>query len=158
MDWSTNNSTTIHRHEYDLSQIEIVAVIFIYTFVSILAVGGNLTVLYLIAKFPLLRSPTNFLIANLAVADLSMAVFCIPFSYWPLLVLSYWPFGLAPCKLIFFMQAVTVMCSAYTLVAISCDRFVAVMFPMRRAYRFTGETLLNVVFTLVEAGFSGTKA
>jgi len=89
---------------YELSDGEKVAAIVVYSVASVLAIGANLVLLFLMWRFPRLRSPTNILVANLAVADISMALFCIPFSYWPLLILGYWPFGLVPCKLIFFMQ------------------------------------------------------
>lgn len=111
--------------------------IFVYSALSLLAIGGNACVVYLVWKFQKLRSPTNYLIANLAVSDFFMAVTCIPFSYWPSIILLYWPFGYFMCKLINTSQVVTVIASAYTLVAISLDRFVAVMCPLKFSLKLT---------------------
>jgi hypothetical protein len=34
------------------------------------------------------------LIMNMALADLLLAMFCIPLTYLPNLILLYWPYGL----------------------------------------------------------------
>ena len=64
-----------------------------YSLVTALAVAGNFAVLLIIYRFPSMRSEhnirPNLLIGNLALADLLMAIFCIPFSYWPMLLLEY---------------------------------------------------------------------
>lgn len=91
--------------------------VLLYTLISIVAAVGNLTVVFIIVYFQRMRTPTNFLILNLAVADLLMAALCIPFSYWPILILQRWPFGSILCKAISFSQAFVVMSSAYTLVS-----------------------------------------
>lgn len=64
---------------------------------------------------------TGYLIANLAVADLSVGVLCIPFTvlYFEL---RYWPFGYALCKIIPTAQAMSVMASIGTLAAISLGK------------------------------------
>lgn len=64
---------------------------------------------------------TGYLIANLAVADLSVGILCIPFTvlYFEL---SYWPFGYALCKIIPTAQAMSVMASTGTLAAISLGK------------------------------------
>jgi hypothetical protein len=65
----------------------------LYTLIALMAVGGNSIVVFIIAYFKRLRTPTNMLIMNLAVADLLMAALCVPFTYWSDLILLYWPFG-----------------------------------------------------------------
>lgn len=64
---------------------------------------------------------TGYLIANLAVADLSVGILCIPFTvlYFEL---RYWPFGYALCKIIPTAQAMSVMASVGTLAAISLGK------------------------------------
>ena len=70
--------------------------------------------------FPL--SVTGYLIANLAVADLSVGILCIPFTvlYYEF---TYWPFGYALCKIIPATQAMSVMASIGTLTAISVGKY-----------------------------------
>ena len=61
---------------------------------------------------------TGYMIANLAVADLSVAVLCIPFTiiYYEL---NHWPFGYAMCKILPTAQGMSVMASIGTITAIS---------------------------------------
>lgn len=75
-------------------------------------------------------SVTNLLIAHLALADLLLALFCVPFSYNTIL-LQYWPFGPVLCTLLAFAQPICVFLSAYTLVLLALDRYLAILHPLR---------------------------
>lgn len=157
-EFSNTNNGTIGFNETDddvenLNFYERIIAIILYSFISLMAVGGNGIVMFLIVRFQRLRTPTNFLIANLALADLCQASLCIPFSYWPFLIIEYWPFGYIPCKLIYFFQAVTVMCSVYTLVGISLDRFIAIMFPLKTKLKLTkNKALLSILAIWLGSG------
>lgn len=107
-----------------LSETEQGLAITLYGLVAVLAVGGNAIVLYIVIKFQRMRTPTNLFICNLAVADILMASFCVPFSYWNTLVLQYWLFGAVMCTAIHFCQCLSVLLSSHTLMVISLDRFV----------------------------------
>lgn len=102
-----------------------------YCPILIIAILGNGTVCFIVASTPRMQTVTNFFIANLAVGDLLMAVFGVPFTFIPLFILHYWPFGAAICPVVNYTQAVSVFVSAYTLVAISIDRYVAIMWPLK---------------------------
>lgn len=52
-----------------------------------------------VAANPLMRSTTNLLIINLAVADLLFVIFCVPFTATDY-VLPSWPFGDTWCKFV----------------------------------------------------------
>jgi len=60
-----------------------------------------------------------------------MASLCIPFTFVSNNLLGYWPFGALMCNIVAFSQCVSVFVSAYTLVAISIDRYIAVLYPLR---------------------------
>ena len=49
-----------------------------YTFIFIIGVTGNFLVLYVIMKEKALRNFTNYLLANLSVADLMVLITCVP--------------------------------------------------------------------------------
>lgn len=102
-----------------------------YIVIFLMAVIGNGIVCFIVQSSPRMRTVTNFFIANLAVGDMLMALFCIPFSSISLFVLNYWPFGEILCRFVNYSQAVSVLVSAYTLVAISLDRYIAIMWPLR---------------------------
>ncbi|XP_047495847.1 neuropeptide SIFamide receptor-like [Penaeus chinensis] len=77
-----------------------------------------------------MRTVTNFFIANLAVADVLVIVFCLPATlisniYYP------WMLGWVMCKFVAYVQGVSVSASVNSLVAVSLDRFLAIWFPLR---------------------------
>lgn len=102
-----------------------------YISIFIFALFGNGVVCYIVYSSPRMRTVTNYFIANLAVGDILMSLFCVPFSFFPTLLLQYWPFGSLLCQLVNYSQAISVLISAYTLVAISIDRYIAILWPLR---------------------------
>ncbi|GFU37114.1 RYamide receptor [Nephila pilipes] len=102
-----------------------------YIVISVAAIGGNVIVCYIVFAYQRMRSVTNFFIVNLAVGDILMASLCIPFGFVSNLLLQYWPFGAVMCVVVSYAQAVSVFISAYTLVAISFDRYIAILYPLR---------------------------
>lgn len=107
------------------------AVHFLYISIICIAFLGNGVVCHIVLSKPRMRTVTNLFIANLALGDILMTIFCVPFSFFSILVLAYWPFGQVMCHLVNYSQAVSVLVSAYTLVAISIDRYIAIMWPLR---------------------------
>jgi hypothetical protein len=86
-------------------------------------------VVIVVAANQQMRSTTNLLIINLAVADLLFIVFCVPFTGTDY-VLPFWPFGDVWCKIVQYLIVVTAYASVYTLVLMSLDRFLAVVHPI----------------------------
>ncbi|XP_037825829.1 neuropeptide SIFamide receptor-like [Lucilia sericata] len=107
------------------------AVYLLYIPIFVFALLGNGTVCYIVQSTPRMRTVTNYFIANLAVGDILMSLFCVPSSFISIFILGYWPFGIVLCHLVNYSQAVSVLVSAYTLVAISIDRYIAIMWPLR---------------------------
>ncbi|XP_053651877.1 RYamide receptor-like isoform X1 [Cherax quadricarinatus] len=120
-----------------------------YIAILVFAVMGNCIVVYVVCSSAKMRTVTNYFIANLAVGDLWMAIFCVPFSFLSTLILKYWPFGGHLCVAVNYLQAVSVFVSAYTLVAISLDRYLAIIYPLRpRMTRFQAKVIIAVVWIL----------
>ncbi|XP_023278604.1 galanin receptor type 1-like [Seriola lalandi dorsalis] len=71
-------------------------------------------------------SPTNIFILNLAVADLSFLLFCVPFQA-TIYSLPQWVFGGFVCKFGHYFSTVSMLVSIFTLVAMSVDRYIAVV-------------------------------
>ncbi|KAK4288615.1 hypothetical protein Pmani_038363 [Petrolisthes manimaculis] len=96
-----------------------------------------------------MHTVTNLFIANLAVGDLLIMVLCVPFSVASIIVLQYWPFGGALCVFVNYFQAVSIFVSAYTLVAISLDRYLAIIYPLRpRMTRCQAKIIIGVVWAM----------
>ncbi|KAK1135621.1 hypothetical protein K0M31_000210 [Melipona bicolor] len=122
---------------------------FLYSTVFVIALTGNGLVCYVVHSSPRMKTVTNLFIVNLAVGDILMAFFCVPTSSISTLILQYWPFGPELCPTVIYLQAVSVLVSAYTLVAISIDRYIAIMWPLKpRLSKRQAQLLILAVWML----------
>ncbi|XP_075216762.1 RYamide receptor-like [Lycorma delicatula] len=128
----TNDTNCISGPGGVLNSPYLQAIIYLmYSGIFLAALLGNGLVCYVVHSSPRMRTVTNLFIVNLAVGDILMTLFCVPFSFVPTLLLQYWPFGATLCKTFSFSQVAAVLVSAYTLVAISMDRYMAIMWPLK---------------------------
>nr|XP_006817369.1 PREDICTED: neuropeptide Y receptor type 5-like [Saccoglossus kowalevskii] len=101
-----------------------------FTLNMLLSIVGNVLVLIVLIWRKSTRSDLNPFLVNLSVADLMMAVFCMPFTF-PTIMLGEWVFGRVMCPVLIFMQQISVIVSICTLTAIGIDRYFAVMYPLK---------------------------
>ncbi|XP_021913919.1 gastrin/cholecystokinin type B receptor-like isoform X3 [Zootermopsis nevadensis] len=120
---SVGGSNRVSVFESDL-------IIPLYVVIFVLSIVGNSLVLVTLAQNKRMRTVTNVYLLNLAVADLLLGVFCMPFTLVGQ-VLRNFVFGAAMCKLISFFQAVSVSVGVWTLVAISLERYFAICRPLK---------------------------
>ncbi|CAL7940739.1 unnamed protein product [Xylocopa violacea] len=121
----------------------------LYGVIFVVALTGNGLVCYVVHNSPRMKTVTNFFIVNLAVGDILMALFCVPTSSISTMILQYWPFGTELCSTVNYLQAVSVLVSAYTLVAISIDRYIAIMWPLKpRLSKRQAQLLIFAVWML----------
>lgn len=119
--------------EQDISETTIIIVqslvpVF-FGFIGITGLLGNALVVLVVLSNPNMRSTTNLLIINLAMADLLFVVFCVPFTGSDY-VLDEWPYGDVWCRIVQYLIVVTAHASIYTLVLMSLDRYLAVVHPI----------------------------
>ncbi|XP_052764452.1 RYamide receptor-like [Mya arenaria] len=107
-------------------------IITMYSIIICLSVFGNSIVCYIVFSSRKMRTVMNFFIVSLAMSDILMAVLCIPLTFIANLVINSWPFGETMCPIVSFIQVVTVFMSSFTLVAISLDRYWAIVHPLRQ--------------------------
>ena len=101
--------------------------------IFILALIGNIVVIYIVCTVNHMRSSTNTLIANMAVADLLMTI-DIPYILKFFHVGYKWFgtfMGTVLCKFFSSAQVGSLIASVFSLVAISLDRSFAILFPMK---------------------------
>jgi len=89
--------------------------------VTVVGTVGNGLVIYIILSRPSMQSATNVLVVNLALADISFLVVCVPFNAYKYAA-DAWPFGDVLCKLVQYLLYVTAYVTIYTLVAVSALR------------------------------------
>ena len=104
--------------------------IVLYSFTTILAIFGNSFALVIFCKGKRSKTDLRPFLINLAVADLIMAMFCIPFTFTYQLLDSNWVFSPPMCPIVMFLQVVSVTVSVTTNMAIGIDRFCAIVFPL----------------------------
>ncbi|CAB3375347.1 Hypothetical predicted protein [Cloeon dipterum] len=111
---------------------EVVSILVPILFGIIIVIGliGNALVVVVVSANAQMRSTTNLLIINLAVADLLFIIFCVPFTASDY-ILTYWPFGDVWCSVVQYLIVVTAYASVYTLVLMTVDRFLAVVYPIK---------------------------
>ncbi|XP_006034293.1 trace amine-associated receptor 9-like [Alligator sinensis] len=113
-----------------------VTLYFVFGFLTILTIGGNLMVIISIAYFKQLHSPTNFLIASLACTDFGLGLTVLPFSTIRS-VETCWYFGEFFCRFHSCLDAFFCYASIFHLCVISIDRYVAVTDPLIYPLKFT---------------------
>lgn len=108
-----------------------VVLIILYTLTTLAAVVGNTIAIIVFAKGRRSNSDLKHFLINLAIADLIMAIFCIPFTF-AYQITDNWIFSDFMCPLVQGCQVVSVTASVSTNTAIGIDRLIAVKFPLRR--------------------------
>lgn len=122
-----------------------VAIIFM-----ILAVTGNLTVCLAISRNRFLRTVPNFLLLNLAAADILSAVVSFPILI-SVLVNGTWGFHGSVCQFQAFQTYVSYSCSLLTLTVTSVTRYYATVHPVKHRGIFKVKTvcvLISVVWAI----------
>lgn len=76
-----------------------------------------------------MKTATNIYIFNLALAD-TLVLATLPFQGTDVL-LGFWPFGLALCKMVVAIDYYNMFTSIFTLTVMSVNRYIAVCHPVR---------------------------
>jgi len=84
---------------------------------------GNGLVVYLFNKHDPIKTPSNFLVVNLALSDLIMLTSNAPLFIYNSFNGGQWSFSMEACHVYSALGAVTGVCSIYTLACISADRY-----------------------------------
>ena len=106
--------------------------VFSLFYFTIFCIGsvGNILVSLAVIRAKQMHTVTNFFILNLAISDIVMCLFAVPFT--PLQSFTgRWLFGQTLCILFPFSQGVSVYISTLTLTIIALDRFVIIIYPFR---------------------------
>ena len=120
------------------SSVEVFFKAMAYFLILLVSLTGNLLVLFVISTNRQLQTSTNHFVFNMAVSDLFTPLTIMPVRIVQIIsgsqawkVDSPWMLGDILCKLAYFLPDVSLVVSIESLLLISLDRFVAVVFPLR---------------------------
>ncbi|XP_059621206.1 adipokinetic hormone/corazonin-related peptide receptor variant I-like [Phlebotomus argentipes] len=121
----------LSRKPHGLTNSSVVVVIIVYCVLFIIGAPGNLSVVVSLFKSKHhRRSRISLMICHLAVADLMVAFFTIPFEIgWRIAV--EWYAGNIACKVFTFIRSFSLYLSSNVLVCVALDRCFAVVYPLR---------------------------
>uniref|UniRef100_T1IKZ7 G-protein coupled receptors family 1 profile domain-containing protein n=1 Tax=Strigamia maritima TaxID=126957 RepID=T1IKZ7_STRMM len=119
-----------------------------FTIIVLVAAGGNIVVIWVVLEDRRMRTVTNYFLVNLSVADVMVSTANVIFNFIYMLNTD-WPFGHALCKITNFSSVLSIAASVFTLVAISVDRYIAIMSPLKpRMSRMTTITIVLCIWIL----------
>ena len=124
-----SNMTEAELEAQKFEQIFAIVAPVLFSICTVIGIVGNILVITVVVSNNQMRNTTNLLITNLAIADLSFIIMCVPFTATIYAVAS-WPFGITWCKIYQYTIYVTCYVSVYTLVLMSLDRYLAVVHPI----------------------------
>lgn len=130
----------------------------LYAIIFPIALLGNSLVLYVVFQRQSMRSVLNLLIVNMAIADLLVTVFIMPYSVSYLFVGLQWfggIFGLILCKTVHFSLTASIAGSVITLIVITVDRFVSIVFVWKRCLNLRTSKVALVVIWVVSIAIMG---
>ncbi|XP_004681418.1 PREDICTED: cholecystokinin receptor type A [Condylura cristata] len=118
--------------------------ILLYSLIFLLSVLGNTLVITVLIRNKRMRTVTNIFLLSLAVSDLMLCLFCMPFNLIPNLLKDF-IFGSAVCKTTTYFMGTSVSVSTFNLVAISLERYGAICKPLQSRVWQTKSHALKVI-------------
>ncbi|KFO21675.1 cholecystokinin receptor type A isoform X1 [Fukomys damarensis] len=118
--------------------------ILLYSLIFLLSVLGNTLVITVLIRNKRMRTVTNIFLLSLAVSDLMLCLFCMPFNLIPSLLKDF-IFGSAMCKTTTYFMGTSVSVSTFNLVAISLERYRAICKPLQSRVWQTKSHALKVI-------------
>jgi hypothetical protein len=136
---------------YEKFSIRKVDIVFasLYFVVQIVGLTGNALVITVVRRTRSMHTTTNFLLVNLAVADI-LTLFTCPRNGYVLIITLYHPGGLAGDFLCKFLTGnalvgITMSVSSMTLTVLAVERYRALLRPMNRRLVVSRENVLVVI-------------
>ncbi|XP_075054547.1 gastrin/cholecystokinin type B receptor [Mixophyes fleayi] len=119
--WPRKNQNTT-----DLNWVRIL----LYCIIFLLSVFGNTLIIIVLVMNKRLRTITNSFLLSLAISDIMLALFCMPFTLIPNLMENF-IFGEVICKTAGYFMGISVSVSTFNLVAIAIERYSAICNPLK---------------------------
>ena len=95
---------------------------------TLVTFAGQIIVFLVVSRDPRLRTPSNYFIISLAIADFSISIVSMP-TWTVYSTLHRWPFSQALCDLWNVLDYILCMVSIYTILFMSIDRYLSLKYP-----------------------------
>ncbi|TFK16144.1 protein FAM160A1 [Platysternon megacephalum] len=126
------------------------AFVLVCVLIFALALFGNCLVLYVVTRRKAMRTVTNIFICSLALSDLLIAFFCVPFTMLQN-ISSNWLGGAFACKMVPFVQSAAIVAEILTMTCIAVERHQGIVHPLKMKWQYTNRrafTMLGIVWLL----------
>lgn len=117
----------------------------VYLLIFLIGLSGNLLTCAVIAKHKKMRNPTNFYLVSLAVSDLLVLLFGMPLEIYDLWQNYPFPFGEGGCYFKTFLFETVCFASILNVTALSVERYIAVVYPLKTRYLSTNQHAKRVI-------------
>ncbi|XP_060699123.1 dopamine receptor D4 related sequence [Hemiscyllium ocellatum] len=142
-----SNGTVNRTHGVDSSQYNYLALVFGVPLIVAIILGNVLVCLSVLIERSL-KTATNYFIVSLAVADLLLAVLVLPLFVYTEFQGGIWTLNSFLCDALMTMDVMLCTASIFNLCAISVDRYVAVIVPLKyNRNHFSGRQLILIMAT-----------
>ncbi|KAL0105634.1 hypothetical protein PUN28_015849 [Cardiocondyla obscurior] len=144
-----NNETLFHNvslsedYIFDRTDVKVIFIT-LYTIVFVCCFFGNLMVIFVVTFSRRMRSITNFFLANLAVADFCVGIFCV-YQTLTNYLMNSWQLGDFLCKVYMFVHALSYTASILILVVVCTERYLAIVHPIKCRSILTRKRLTMVI-------------
>ncbi|XP_047364034.1 trissin receptor isoform X1 [Vespa velutina] len=137
------NDSLSEDYIFDRTDVKVIFIL-LYTIVFICCIFGNLMVILVVTFSRRLPNITNFFLANLAVADFCVGIFCV---YQTLInyLMNSWRLGNFLCKVYMFVHALSYTASILILMVVCIERYLATVHPMKCKSMLTTSRLRAVI-------------
>jgi len=145
-----NCSVEIKLHNSSLgitlavSELEAATTALVLILVILVTLVGNILVILSVFKYKPLKIAQNFFLVSLAVADLTVSIFVLPFSVI-YQVTGRWKFGTELCKMWLTCDVLCCTASILHLCVIALDRYWAITDPLNYAMKRTLKRVLIMI-------------
>ncbi|KAK3094694.1 hypothetical protein FSP39_005010 [Pinctada imbricata] len=108
--------------------------VFLYAVIIFVSLVGNVFICLSYKKEVIQRTNTNLFILAISINDIIQILF-EPFLAISNIIFYSWPYASFTCPLVVYVQFVTVNFKAFILVAMTCEKYIAITMPTRRCYQ-----------------------
>uniref|UniRef100_A0A672JL46 Neuropeptide Y receptor Y4 n=1 Tax=Salarias fasciatus TaxID=181472 RepID=A0A672JL46_SALFA len=123
-----NYSVLSHDEQCHMSSVLTACLVLWYSVTMVLGLVGNIGLISIITRRREKVNVTSIFICNLSFSDILVCVFCLPFTVIYTLM-DHWVFGSLLCRLVPFIQCVSVTVSVLSLVFIALERHQLIINP-----------------------------